>query len=144
MILHKGPHNLSGLLGPRAYLFMSCSMGVLHFQLQTQWKTYMAILQGIDAVEFPKPICKAAANLIKRLCRSNPSERLGSQRSGVKDMKRHKWFDGFDWEAVCKRTITPPILPCVHHAPEYREARPPHGDNGNSSRTEIPHWEKDF
>lgn len=24
-----------------------------------------------------------------------------------------RWFDGFDWEAVRKRTLTPPILPCV-------------------------------
>ncbi|XP_041955737.1 cGMP-dependent protein kinase 1 isoform X1 [Alosa sapidissima] len=143
MILCKG-HTTSvdyWALGVFIYEMLS---GSPPFSASDPMKTYTAILQGIDAVEFPKPISKAAANLIKRLCRNNPSERLGTQRNGVKDIQRHKWFDGFDWEAVRKRTITPPILPCVHHPPEYRESSLHHDDNGNSSHTELPDWDKDF
>uniref|UniRef100_A0A3B3Z661 AGC-kinase C-terminal domain-containing protein n=1 Tax=Periophthalmus magnuspinnatus TaxID=409849 RepID=A0A3B3Z661_9GOBI len=63
-------------------------------------KTYNIILRGIDMVEFPKKITKSAANLIKRLCRDNPSERLGNQKNGIKDIQKHKWFEGFNWEGL--------------------------------------------
>lgn len=85
-------------------------------------KTYNIILRGIDMIEFPKKISKSAANLIKRLCRfsalpectdssswwfcfskyhdavcvfllrDNPSERLGNQKNGVKDIQKHKYI----------------------------------------------------
>ncbi|XP_063050307.1 cGMP-dependent protein kinase 1 [Engraulis encrasicolus] len=116
--------------------------GRLPFPALDPLKAYVGILEGIDAVEFPKPIGKAAANLIKRLCRSNPSERLGSHRSGVKDIYRHKWFERFDWEGVRQRSVTPPILPCIHHAQEQQDCRSPHDNNGNTS--EICDWDKDF
>ena len=28
-------------------------------------------------------------------------------------MKKHKWFQGFDWEALVKREVTAPIVPTV-------------------------------
>uniref|UniRef100_A0A8C5TY66 Uncharacterized protein n=1 Tax=Malurus cyaneus samueli TaxID=2593467 RepID=A0A8C5TY66_9PASS len=76
-------------------------------------KTYNIILRGIDMIEFPKKIAKNAANLIKKLCRDNPSERLGNLKNGVKDIQKHKWFEGFNWEGLRKGTLTPPIIPSV-------------------------------
>ena len=29
---------------------------------------------------------------MKRFCRENPAERLGYQKDGIKDIKKHKWF----------------------------------------------------
>jgi len=46
-------------------------------------------------------------------CRDNPSERLGNQRNGIKDIQKHKWFDGFDWEGLRKRELIAPIIPKV-------------------------------
>ena len=51
-------------------------------------------------------------------CRDNPAERLGYLKDGLKDIKRHRWFQGFDWEGLLNRTIVPPIIPdvCMHSA----------------------------
>ncbi|XP_038222383.1 cGMP-dependent protein kinase, isozyme 2 forms cD4/T1/T3A/T3B isoform X3 [Zerene cesonia] len=101
------------------------SLGVLMFELLTgsppftgadPMKTYNKILKGIDAVEFPRSITRNAANLIKKLCRDNPAERLGYQRGGITEIQKHKWFDGFNWEGLAQRTLEPPIKPTVKSA----------------------------
>ncbi|XP_045537260.1 cGMP-dependent protein kinase, isozyme 2 forms cD5/T2 isoform X1 [Papilio machaon] len=101
------------------------SLGVLMFELLTgsppftgadPMKTYNKILKGIDAVEFPRCITRNAANLIKKLCRDNPAERLGYQRGGITEIQKHKWFDGFNWEGLAMRTLEPPITPVVKSA----------------------------
>lgn len=96
-------------------------------------RTYNIILKGIDAIEFPRNITRNATALIKKLCRDNPSERLGYQRGGIQEIQKHKWvsssltidqshanvsasfrwFDGFYWEGLRSRALTPPILPTV-------------------------------
>ncbi|XP_035231013.1 cGMP-dependent protein kinase 1-like isoform X2 [Stegodyphus dumicola] len=74
-------------------------------------KTYKIILKGIDALGFPNYISKNAVSLMRRLCKENPSERLGYQKGGITDIKKHKWFQGFDWDGLRNRTLTPPIVP---------------------------------
>ena len=53
-------------------------------------KTYNIILRGIDAIEFPKKVTRNASNLIKKLCRDNPIERLGYLKDGLRDIKKHR------------------------------------------------------
>lgn len=54
-------------------------------------KTYNLILKGIDMIDFAKHhIGRAAQSLIKKLCRDSPSERLGYQKGGIQDIKKHK------------------------------------------------------
>lgn len=55
-------------------------------------RTYNIILKGIDAIEFPRNITRNATALIKKLCRDNPSERLGYQRGGIQEIQKHKYF----------------------------------------------------
>jgi len=45
--------------------------------------------------------------------RESPSERLGYGNNGVKDVQKHKWFEGFNWEGLKKRTLAPPFVPKV-------------------------------
>ncbi|KAH7983048.1 hypothetical protein HPB52_008844 [Rhipicephalus sanguineus] len=75
------------------------SVGVLMFELlagappfaaDDPMKTYNIILRGIDMLDFPRTMSRNAVSLIKRLCRENPSERLGYQKGGIMDIKKHK------------------------------------------------------
>ncbi|KAM9307311.1 cGMP-dependent protein kinase 1-like isoform 2-T2 [Pholidichthys leucotaenia] len=124
------------------------SLGILVFELLSgsppfsgcdPMKTYNIILRGIDMIEFPKKITKSAANLIKRLCRDNPSERLGNQKNGVKDIQKHKWFEGFNWDGLRQGTVEPPFTPTVNgpldnsnfdYFPDDTEEPPPDEDSG--------------
>ena len=54
-------------------------------------RTYNIILKGIDVIEFPKKISRNAHVLIKKLCRDNPTERLGYGKNGIVDIKKNKY-----------------------------------------------------
>ncbi|CAB1318737.1 unnamed protein product, partial [Coregonus sp. 'balchen'] len=124
-------------LGQKTWTF--CGTPDPPFSGSDPMKTYNIILRGIDMVEFPKKISKSAANLIKRLCRDNPSERVGNQKNRVKDIQKHKWFEGFNWEGLRQATLAPPFTPTVKGPldtgnfdcfPDDNEATPPDDESG--------------
>lgn len=45
----------------------------------------------MDVIEFPKKIGRNPQNLIRRLCKESPTERLGYQKDGLTDVKKHKY-----------------------------------------------------
>ncbi|TRZ00654.1 hypothetical protein DNTS_027231 [Danionella cerebrum] len=143
IILNKG-HDVSADCWSLGILIFELLSGSPPFSGSDPMKTYNFILRGIDMVEFPKKISKSAAHLIKRLCRDNPSERLGNQKNGVVDIQKHKWFEGFNWEGIREGTLTPPFTPNVSGPldssnfdcfPEDTEEPPPDEESG---------WDVDF
>ncbi|XP_055684144.1 cGMP-dependent protein kinase, isozyme 2 forms cD5/T2 isoform X1 [Lutzomyia longipalpis] len=129
------------------------SLGVLMFELLTgtppftgsdPMRTYNIILKGIDAIEFPRNITRNASALIKKLCRDNPAERLGYQRGGISEIQKHKWFDGFYWEGLRSRTLTPPIRPEVKSITDTTnfDVYPP--DPDGPPPDDLTGWDNDF
>ncbi|KAF7219758.1 cGMP-dependent protein kinase 2 [Nothobranchius furzeri] len=128
------------------------STGILIFELLTgnppfsgsdPIKIYTTVLHGIEKVDFPKRIGKRPDDLIRRLCRLNPADRLGNKKDGIMDIKKHKWFRGFNWEGLRCRQLVSPLKrqltgPMDHSyfdifSPDTEE--PP---------DEISGWDKDF
>ena len=46
----------------------------------------------VFSVQFPYKISRKAESLIKQLCRQDPSERIGYQKAGCNDIRKHRWF----------------------------------------------------
>lgn len=46
---------------------------------------------------------KLASNLISRLLEKDLSKRLGNMKKGGEEVKRHRFFEGTDWQAVASQ-----------------------------------------
>lgn len=110
IILNKG-HDLTADLWSLGIFIYELLTGNPPFAGPDPMKTYKQVLRGIDAIPMKKYLSRNAQHIVRKLCRDNPSERLGS--SSVREVQKHKWFDGFNWEGLRKRTLKPPYVPTV-------------------------------
>ena len=61
--------------------------------------------QGVYTI--PMYISDTAADMIMQLLQHEPGKRLG--HGGLKEVKAHPFFDGFDWEALQVTFAPPPV-----------------------------------
>ncbi|XP_045036539.1 cGMP-dependent protein kinase, isozyme 2 forms cD4/T1/T3A/T3B isoform X2 [Daphnia magna] len=143
VILNKG-HDISADYWSLGVLMFELLTGTPPFTGSDPMKTYNIILKGIDAVDFPRNITRNATALIKKLCRDNPAERLGYQKGEIRDIQKHKWFDGFNWEGLRNRTLTPPIIPQIRSAMDSSnfDEYPP--DMDGLPPDDVSGWDGDF
>ncbi|XP_059616810.1 cGMP-dependent protein kinase, isozyme 1 [Phlebotomus argentipes] len=109
IILNKG-HDRGVDFWALGILIHELLTGAPPFTANDPMKTYNIILKGIDMVDFPRHMSRTAIGLIKKLCRDVPVERLGYQKGGFEDIKKHKWFQGFDWDGLINQTLGAPIV----------------------------------
>lgn len=70
----------------------------------------MAIYRKIVSVNtlFPRHFSSAARDLLSRLLRKDPHERLGVGLGGLAAIQEHPWFSGVNWEALSRHGLQPP------------------------------------
>lgn len=75
-------------------------------------KTYNLILRGIDNIYFDsRTLAPTVTHLIKKLCRTAPTERIGCLKDGAQDVRSHRWFKGFDWDKLNAKKMPSPFVP---------------------------------
>ncbi|EFN77617.1 cGMP-dependent protein kinase 1 isoform X1 [Harpegnathos saltator] len=129
IILNKG-HDRAVDYWALGILTHELLVGKPPFRGSDHMTTYNKILKGIEMVGIPSIVNKNANNLIKKLLRLSPSERLGYQRNGIQDIRDHKWFSSFNWQALQRLALPAPIVPTVRNQLDTRnfERYPPDRD----------------
>merc|ERR1712216_525727 len=112
----------------------------------------MLVMQGIEKVKFRSgggkgaPFTPDIEDLVKKLCKKEPSERLPMRHGGSANLRQHKWLATFDWKALVDRSLGVPYTPMVRspkdlgnfHAHEEDKPKQIHyHDNGGG-------WDADF
>ncbi|XP_034942128.1 cGMP-dependent protein kinase 1-like isoform X3 [Chelonus insularis] len=84
--------------------------GRLPFEDDDRLELYKKIIEGINYARMPKNLKPNAIDIIHKLLRPKPVERLGNLRNGIADIRNHKWLKMFDWKSLRGRTLTSPFL----------------------------------
>jgi len=143
VILNKG-HDISADYWSLGVLMFELLTGTPPFTGTDPMKTYNIILKGIDAIDFPRQITARAKELIKKLCRDNSAERLGYQKGGIRDIQKHKWFDGFNWEGLRMRSLNPPIMPTIQSHLDTSNFDEYPMDNDGTPPDDVTGWDEKF
>ncbi|KAJ1944449.1 hypothetical protein FBU59_002597 [Linderina macrospora] len=104
------------------------SLGILLYEMLTgvvpfKGKQPQQIQKNISKmkVNYPNYVTPDAKDLLIRLLRKKPAQRLGYGPKGSENIKKHRFFRKIDWVALEKnyQQITPPIVPTVGHDGDY-------------------------
>uniref|UniRef100_A0A665WKH6 protein kinase C n=1 Tax=Echeneis naucrates TaxID=173247 RepID=A0A665WKH6_ECHNA len=66
-----------------------------------------------DDVRFPRFLSPVPVSLIQKLLQKNPEMRLGAGEDDASEIKRDRFFQGTDWDALLARKVKPPFLPVI-------------------------------
>lgn len=98
------------------------SLGVLVYELLSKktpflagsdLKMYANIQKGIHAVSFSSKIKSNAKSIVQALCQKEATNRLGYQKGGIDDIRKHKWYAGFDWKRFQAQQEAAPLIPQI-------------------------------
>jgi len=112
IILSKG-HNKAVDYWALGVLIYEMSAGFVPFYSDDPMEVYQLILGG--DLKFPSHMSRSVVDLIQKLMNANQSKRLGNMKGGIKDIIKHKWFSGYDWDGLLARSLTPPIEPVIRN-----------------------------
>lgn len=129
------------------------TLGVLLYEMLASYppfyddepmKTYAKILHASPA--WPLHFSRNAIDLLKGLLCSKPTKRLGVTAGGADAIKRHPWFDGFDWTAFERRTMKAPIVMPIRSPEDLSnfETYPDEDFTIPRYTGDTKEWEKDF
>uniref|UniRef100_A0A8C7XXI6 non-specific serine/threonine protein kinase n=1 Tax=Oryzias sinensis TaxID=183150 RepID=A0A8C7XXI6_9TELE len=85
--------------------------GRLPFYNQDHEKLFELIL--MEEIKFPRTLSADAKSLLSGLLIKDPNKRLGGGPDDAKEIMRHSFFSGVDWQDVYDKKLVPPFKPQV-------------------------------
>nr|XP_019944974.1 PREDICTED: RAC-gamma serine/threonine-protein kinase [Paralichthys olivaceus] len=85
--------------------------GRLPFYNQDHEKLFELIL--MEDIKFPRTLSSDAKSLLSGLLIKDPNKRLGGGPDDAKEIMRHSFFTGVDWQDVYDKKLVPPFKPQV-------------------------------
>ncbi|KAL0965149.1 hypothetical protein UPYG_G00277420 [Umbra pygmaea] len=64
-----------------------------------------------DDVRFPRFLSPESVSIIQKLLQKNPENRLGAGEADASEVKKHRFFQGVDWESLLHKKLVPPFVP---------------------------------
>lgn len=96
------------------------TLGILLFEMLAGQPPFvdddpMGIYQQVLAgkVTFPRQFDRNAKSLIKKLLVADLTKRYGCLKNGAEDVKKHKFFTGFEWDRLLTKQLTAPVIPTI-------------------------------
>lgn len=59
-------------------------------------------------------------NLLRNLLKVDTTKRYGNMANGVRDIKKHRWFQPTNWCAMFDGQMTPPFVPTINDTKDTR------------------------
>jgi cGMP-dependent protein kinase len=143
-IISNTGHNICADLWSLGVLIYELLSKKTPFRAKDDLAIYEGILRGIHSIQFPYKISRKAESLIKALCRQDPQERIGYQKNGYDDIKKHRWFQGFDWEALQHEKLVPPFTPEIKNENDTSNFERIKDDDRSKVPDETSGWDSDF
>jgi serine/threonine protein kinase len=86
-------------------------VGIPPFYNENTNAMYKSILY--DDLTFPTSVSSVAQDLITRLLNRNPWSRLGASDEDYKEIQRHHFFDGCNWDDISNKSVDPEWKPVL-------------------------------
>lgn len=113
VILNEG-HDMGVDYWALGVLVYEMTAGSPPFYADDPMEVYEKILSG--HIFIPAYFSRGLSDLVKKLLKTYQSKRLGKTKGGTSAVMKHKWFSGFDWDALLEKRYNPPFKPKVKHA----------------------------
>ncbi|XP_037110650.1 ribosomal protein S6 kinase beta-2-like isoform X1 [Syngnathus acus] len=108
-ILTRSGHNRAVDWWSLGALMYDMMTGSPPFTAENRKKTIDKILKC--KLNLPPYLTIDAKDLIKKLLKKNPAQRLGSSKADCDDIKRHPFFKQIKWDELLNKRVEPPYKP---------------------------------
>ncbi|XP_053878061.1 cGMP-dependent protein kinase 1-like isoform X2 [Malaclemys terrapin pileata] len=140
ILRHEG-HDFAVDFWMMGILIFEMLVGRPPFHSAEPQKIYSKILDGVFS--FPAYVSEAACSLVSKLCRLRPGQRLGNTSTGIRGIRKHRWFGSVKWKRLALRQVDAPTLALMKQGPPYANFKRFSVD-WTPAEEEFSGWDEDF